>query len=273
MSAPGAIRHAPTLRVGRDEAVAAIPSGYFEWIVHRRGEPVAFLATPLAALGEGEELEVSVELEAGASAAVTTQGPSALLKTRTAVLQRWRIRLGEGAHLTLLPWLALPYPGSRSRIEVHVELAAGASLAAWEILAVGRVALGERFRLEELSSSWRILGPGGVLLLDDRMRVRGDDREDAEAALAGRTHIGTLYLAGFADDALPLGAVRELLEGRLELVGASRPARGLVVARALDRSSERLERGFGPVVAEARRCAGRRRLDATDLARRWFGSA
>ena len=79
--------HAPSLRVTR-EGVAAASSGSFAWIVHRRPAPVAFLASPLMALGEGEELHASVELEAGASAALTGQGPTTFLKTGRRVVQR-----------------------------------------------------------------------------------------------------------------------------------------------------------------------------------------
>ena len=146
-----AVRHAPSLCVSPD-GVAAASSGSFTWIVHRRQAPVAFLVTPLMALGDGEELHVSVELEAGASAALTGQGPTTLLRTGQRVVQRWRIRVGEDAHLTLVPWVTIPFPGSRSLTEVHVELADGATLCAWDLLAVGRVGRGERFVFDELRS-------------------------------------------------------------------------------------------------------------------------
>jgi urease accessory protein len=265
-----AVRHAPSLRVSPG-GVAAASSGSFTWIVHRRQAPVAFLATPLMALGDGEELHVSVELEAGASAALTGQGPTTLLRTGQRVVQRWRIRVGEDAHLTLLPWVTIPFPGSRSWTEVHVELADGATLCAWDLLAVGRVGRGERFVFDELRSSWRILRLDAPLL-DERLLVRGGDQAAAEAMLAGRSHVGSLFLAGFAEKLVPLALVREALDTSLDLAGASQPAPGLVVARALERSADRLEQAFWPLVSAARTAVALPRLDPGHVARRWFGT-
>ena len=96
------------------------------------------------------------------------------------------------------------------------------------------------------------------------------DTGEAAAMLAGRTHVGSLYLAGVPDGLLPMARARELL-GRLELAGASRPAPGFILARALERSADRLEQAFWPIVAEARAALGLPRLDPSHVARRWFG--
>lgn len=261
--------YAPSLRVSPD-GVAALSSGSFSWIVHRREASVAFLTTPLAALGDGEELHVSVEVGAGASAVLTGQGPTSLLRSERRVVERWHIRVREGAHVTLLPWVTIPFPGSRCWAEVEVELAHGASVCAWDLLAAGRVGRGERFLFEEFHSSWRLTGTAGRLL-DERLLVRGDDRESGAVMLAGRTHVGTLLLAGLDEERLPLGVVRDLLDRSLDLAGASRPAPPLVVVRALEHSADRLERAFWPVVAAAREALAQPLLEPGHVARRWFG--
>jgi urease accessory protein len=239
--------------------------------VHRREAPIVFLATPLAALGGGEELHVSVELEAGASAAVTGQGPTTLLRSGRRTVQRWEIRVGEGAHLTLLPWVAIPFPGSLSLTEVDVELAEGATLCAWDLLAVGRVGREERFVFEELRSSWRI-ARGGTPLLDERRLARRGDRTAAEVMLAGRSHLGSLFLAGLDEELLPIALVREALDASLDLAGASRPVPGLVVVHALECSADHLEQAFWPVVGMARTALALPPLDPGHVARRWFGT-
>jgi urease accessory protein len=248
--------------------VEAVSAGSFQWIVHRRAATVAFLVTPLLALGDGETLEVSVELEAGTALALTAQGPTSLLKAGRAPQQRWLFRLREGAHLTFLPWVTIPFPGSRSVMEVRAELGPRASLAAWDVLAIGRIARGELFAFEELRASWRIAGPAGVLL-DDRLLLHGADRDDAETLLAGRTHLGSLFVAGLAEEALPVALARERLAG-LDLAGASRAGPDLLVVRALDRSADRLEQAFWPVVSAARSAAAAPALRPEALARRWF---
>ncbi len=269
MTVVEAKRYTPALRVGGGGQLGAVPSGSFQWIVHRRRAPVAFLATPLMALGEGDELDARVELGPGASVAVTTQGPTSLLKTGCTVTQRWTLELGQGAHLTFLPWLTIPFPGCRSRVEITARLGPGSSLVAWDTLAVGRVASGERFLFDELRSTWRISGPDGTLL-HDRIAVRGCDRAAAEAMLGGRTHLGSLYVAGLAENALPAALVRDALDGRVQLAGVSRPTRDLLVVRALDTAAEKLEQAFWPVVDAARDAAGFEPITPGKVARRWF---
>jgi urease accessory protein len=202
---------------------------------------------------------------------VTTQGPTSLLRTGASVAQRWALSLEAGAHLTFLPWLTIPFPGSRSRLGVDARLGAAASLVAWEVLAVGRVARNERFRFDELRADWRLAGPDG-LLLHDRLAVRGDDRAEAATLLAGRTHLGSLYVVGIGEAELPVASVRELLGGGLGLAGASRPEPELIVVRALGHASEELERAFWPVVGLARAALGLPKLTPADVARRWFVS-
>lgn len=248
--------------------MSAVGSGGFTWVVHRRAAPVAILATPLMALGAREELHVAVEVEAGASVTITGQGPVQLLETGQPVVQAWRFLVGPGAHVTLLPWLTIPYPGSRSSTTVDVELAPCASFVAWDVLAAGRVARGERFELAELRTGWRI-SDAGRLLLDERLLVRGDDRDAATVMLAGRTHVGSLYAAGLPDSRLGLSGVRSSLAG-LELAGATRPDPALLLVRALDRSADRLEQALWPVVMAARDAAGAPPLEPWHVARRWF---
>lgn len=260
--------HRPSLRFGREGSVAAVPGGCFDWVVHRGRCPVAFLTTSLAGLGAAEQLDASVEVEPAVDGVVTTQGPSSLLRTEVEAVHRWRLRIGRGGHLTFLPWLLLPYPGSLSRCDVAVRLEPEATLCAWDVLAVGRVARGELLALAGLWSAWAIDGPDGRLL-DDRLWLDGRLQAEARAALGGSTHVGTLYLAGFPDESLAVDHVRAELRG-LELAGASRPAVGLIVVRALDRSAERIERLFWRLVCLGRARAGVASLSPEAVGRRWL---
>lgn len=264
--------HLPSLHVGGSGGVTALAAGSYEWFVHRGRAPVVFLSTSLAALGEGEALDARVTVAAGGTATVTTQGPTTLIRTGSVVPQGWALSLEDGAHLTFLPWLTIPFPGSRSGLRIDVRLGTGASLVAWDTLAVGRVARAERFLFDELRSDWRIEAPGG-LLLHDRLAVRGDDRAEAGTLLAGRTHLASLYVAGPDEATLPVEAVREALGKDADLAGASRPDPTLLVVRALGHGSDELERALWPIVGLARDAAGAPALSPADVARRWFAAS
>jgi urease accessory protein len=264
------MRYAPALHVTRS-AVMPAGSGPYDWMVHRRGLPVVFLTCPLLGLSEPDELAADVRLASGAAAVVTTQGPASLLRTREAVRLHHRFGLEAGAHLTYLPWLTIPFPGSRAVIEHDVELEPGASFVAWDAMAVGRVARRERFAFDELHMRWR-LRRAGELLLDDRLRLAGADRTLATAAFGGRTHLASVLIAGIGESALPVEAVRELLAD-LPLAGASRPVPGVLVVRALGDGAERLEQALWPVIALAHAAAGAPAFTPGDVARRWLGHA
>lgn len=262
--------NSPGLVVAGNGSIACAPSGSYDWIVHRGRAPVAFLTTPLMGLGAGEELAVEVSIGGGASATLTSQGPTSLLRCEKAALQSWTIEIGEAGHLTLLPWVTIPFSGSRSRSRVDVRLGSSASLVAWETLAVGRVAMGEHLEFEQLESAWKIQGPKR-LLLHERFALRRGDSTAAGEALGGRTHLGSLYVAGPPARELDIESLQGLLDARLDLVGVSRPATDLLLVRALDHGSERLERAFWPIVNQAREAAGLHAHDPAEVARRWFG--
>jgi urease accessory protein len=261
------MRYAPALHVTRSGALPA-GSGAYDWMIHRRALPVVFLTCPLLGLSEPDELAVDVDVDGGAAAVVTTQGPSSLLRTRDVVPMNHRFRLGPGAHLTYLPWLTIPFPGSRAVVAHDVELAPGASFTAWDTTAVGRVARGERFAFDALETRWR-LRRGGELLLDDRLRMRGADPALGAAAFGGRTHVASVIVAGPDEDVLPIDLVRGMVAD-LGLAGVSRPVDDVLVVRALDDGAERLERALWPVIALAHAAAGAPAFSPGDVARRWF---
>jgi urease accessory protein len=263
------MRYAPALQVTRS-AVLPAGSGPYDWMIHRRALPVVFLTCPLLGLSEPDEVAVDVRLDGGAAAVVTTQGPTSLLRTRDVVPMHHRFRLGAGAHLTYLPWLTIPFPGSRAVVSHDVELAPGASFTAWDTTAVGRVARGERFAFHELETRWR-LRRDGELLLDDRLRMRGADAVLAAAAFGGRTHVASVIVAGPDEGVLPIELVRGMVAD-LDLAGVSRPVADVLVVRALDDSAERLEQALWPVIALAHAAAGAPAFSAGDVARRWFGA-
>jgi urease accessory protein len=259
---------AASLRVGGDGRMHASSRGPVHWRISRGPPAVALLGSPLLGLGAGESLTTEIELAPASSAIVTGQGATALLSGAPASTQRTRIAIGGAAHLTFLPRHVVPYAASRGVLDTAVDLGPGASLVAWDLLATGRSATGERLDLHTLRSTWT-LRAAGELVHCDRLLVDGRRRAQAATMLAGRTHIGTLVIAGPDEAALPIGDVRAALHAALDLAGASRPAAGLLVARALATSAERLETAFLPIVNAARAATGRPAVAPYDIGRRW----
>ena len=234
--------------------------------------PTAFLATPLAGLSGGEAVSASVAAEPGAGIVVTSQGPQALLKTESPARYEWLFEVGERATVTFLPWMTIPYPGSKSETRVDVRIAPGGAFVGWDAFAVGRVARGEAYAFDGLASEYRVEA-ARELLLHERSVLSGSDREQLAAVMAGRTHVGSLYLAGF-EQAIDIQRIRELLRPSTQfLAGATAPDPRLMLVRVLADSGEAIERCLWPVVRAALEARGAGPLDEQRVGRRWMEPA
>lgn len=101
----------------------------------------------------GDRLSLTVEVEKDAYAQLTSTSATRLYRSRPhtpSATQTTNIRVEEGGLLEYLPDPLIPFAGSRYQQHTHIELAEGAGLFWWEIVAPGRVAHGECFAYEML---------------------------------------------------------------------------------------------------------------------------
>jgi urease accessory protein len=146
-----------------------------------------------------------------------------------------RARVAEGARLEWLPQETLAYPGCLGRNEVRLEMQAGASLFASEVLGLGLPAAGQPFEAGRLLQHLEITGhwlDRGWLDAQDRALM------DGPCGLAGHGVLGTLAYAqtsALPDASALLDAAREALadvprSGVTHLAG---PRGAVLLARVL----------------------------------------
>jgi urease accessory protein len=186
----------------------------------------------------GDELRITLTQAEHTHALVTT--PSATRFYRTAgpaASQRLTARLADGARLEWLPLETIAYRGCRAENHLRFELAPGASMLGWEMLALGLPTAGEPF---DSGSLLQHLELPGVWL--ERGLLRADDQAllDSPLGLAGQRVMGTLWCA--AGSALPAALRQQLLDAAREVAathaldstfGATSPDAQVVVCRAL----------------------------------------
>jgi urease accessory protein len=151
-----------THRHGRDEVVerrAASPLA-----IRSSGGRVLLASTAAAPVG-GDELEVHVVVDEGATADVGSVAATVVWPgpDGAASLLRTRCDVGTGAHLDLMPEPIVSVAGSRHRSVTRVHLAAGATCRIVEELSLGRT--GEPSG--DLAVSLRVERDGGVLVHHD----------------------------------------------------------------------------------------------------------
>ena len=217
---------------------------------------LAVLLTTSGGLTGGDEIRVSVAVEAGAMATVTTQAAEKLYRslgpdTRIAI----NLAVAEGAWLEYLPQETILFEKARLDRRTRVDVATGGQFLACEMLVFGRAAHHERLTRGRVFDRWQVWRDGRLLWSDTVLL-----ENDIAAALAapfgfdGAAAFATaLYVGQDAQDFLPL--VRELTQrtsrGGASLVG------DVLVARFLDASARVVRNDLGHYLAQLRQATGR----------------
>jgi urease accessory protein len=127
----------------------------------------------------GDRLSLDVDVQARATAQITTTGATRLYRHRAGAAdseQCARFSVGDGALLEYLPDAVIPYAGSRHIQRTEIRLGRESTLFWWEVLAPGRLAAGERFAFERLRIRSEVyVGERPVLREDYTLEPREKD--------------------------------------------------------------------------------------------------
>jgi len=175
------------------------------------------LVHPPGGIVGGDVLELDTTLAAGSHALVTTPGATRFYRSNGPLAeQQVRATLAEGARLEWLPLETIAYRRCEVHNQLRFDLAPGAQMLGWDVLALGLPAAGEPFDAGRFRQ--RIELPGiwleqGVIDGSDRLLL------DSPLGLAGHTVMGTLWLA----DGQALGRERTetLLDAARSQISAS----------------------------------------------------
>ena len=195
----------------------------------------------------GDRQRVSVVCTAGSEILITGQAAEKVYRSlgRCAHIEV-DLRLHGGACLELLPQGTIVFDSAMLRRRTTVRRDAGSKLLAGEILVLGRLGMGERFRRGLLDDRW-VIEDSGRLAWIDALHLEGDfDRlADSPAGLGGATALATvIYVAD--DAALRLDEARELLADGVSGVRAGATVLGnVLVCRWLGVEPHRLRAFVG----------------------------
>jgi urease accessory protein len=117
------------------------------------GAALAHLHNVSGGLLGGDRLALSVRVGPAATVQLTTTGATRIYRPRreaAATLQSTEISIAENALLEYVPDAIIPFAGVRFEQRTKIQLASGAGLFWWEILAPGREARGEIFEYESV---------------------------------------------------------------------------------------------------------------------------
>jgi urease accessory protein len=213
------------------------------------------LVHPPGGIVGGDVLELDVALASGSHALLTTPGATRFYRSAGELaLQATTARLEGGTRLEWLPLETLCHRGTRGENRMRFELAEGAEMIGWDVLALGLPASAEPFdagtftQQIELPGAWR-----------ERGVIDGADARllDSPLGWAGMRTLATLWFASGS----PIAAARRdaLLDAARETcaahdlrrsAGSTAPQREVVVLRVL---APRVEPAMQLLVAVWRR--------------------
>jgi urease accessory protein len=186
-----------------------------------------------AGLLAGDTYDMAITASSGARCAVTGQSYTKVFRAdgETGASSRVRLDVGDGATLVWLSSPVIPFGGSRYDARTDVYLHEGARFFLCDILACGRVGMGERFAFTSYRAKTAVHVGEKLVFLDNTRLLPSKYDVSATGFFEGRTHMALLYLYGCGDFALPASESVE--------AAASCAAQGVCV-RALGDSAQAL---------------------------------
>ncbi len=151
------------------------------------------LVHPPGGIVGGDELHIEADLAAGTHAVITTPGATRFYRSpELTAVQRVRATVATDARLEWLPLETLAYRGCRAHNQLRFDLAPGAQMMGWDVLALGLPAAGENW---ERGHYLQHLELPGVWL--DQARIDAEDPLLLDSPLGwdGQRVLGTLWFA------------------------------------------------------------------------------
>lgn len=201
-----------------------------------------YLLHPPGGVVGGDRLAVSIGAAPGAQVLITTPGAGKLYRSAGAkALQTQHLRVAGGAVLEWLPQEMILFPGARVDNRTQVELNGDGRFIGWEILCLGRPAIGERFNNGSLRARLRVSRDGRPLL-SELLRIDAGYGLDAPSGLRGQSVSGTFIASGAGTGTL--AAARAAVSAASGLLLGITLLDDLLVARCLGATTEPVQRVF-----------------------------
>jgi urease accessory protein len=164
----------------------------------------------------GDHLTLKIKVGRGACVQLTTTGATRIYRCRkelSPTTQSNDFAVGEGALLEYLPDATIPFAGANFLQRTSIELASGAGLFWWEILAPGREASGEVFEYDRVETRTRVTELGRKIA-EEKICLRPAKHEVSSLARLGpHRYTATFYICRVGLDASAWRATEDHLRG------------------------------------------------------------
>lgn len=201
----------------------------------------AIIVHPPGGVVGGDELRITVSIETGAAALVSTPGAAKWYRSNGQVSrQQLTLNVASDAALEWLPQETIFFNEADVQLETTINLQGNARYLGTDILCFGRTASGERFDQGCLRQRMRILRDGAPLWLEQGRLLGGSAQMHSPLGLAGYSVCANMVVVGLAPSPPLMQALRErcsaIADGR-GCFGATQ-MKSVLLVRFLSHSSE-----------------------------------
>jgi urease accessory protein len=175
----------------------------------------------------GDRLTYQIDLAPQSQALITTAAAAKIYRSQGDVSQQQvQINIAENAYLEWLPQDTIIFDQAQYHQNLRVDLAAGATFCAWDIVRLGRSASQETFSQGCWQNALEVWQAGKPLWID-RQQITGDQWHSLQAS-AGQPLLGVFVLLGASVSAEVVNQVRAVAPHSEVGWGATAIAGGLV---------------------------------------------
>ncbi len=155
------------------------------------------LVHPPGGVAGGDDLDISVNVQSGAHALITTPGATRFYKTSgDAAIQHTTVKMEDGARLEWLPMENIAYNGCLAENRLQLQFAPTAEMIGWDITALGLPAADQPFERGVFTQHVELLSSASAHSpWLERSRIAADDKRllQSPVGLAGYTCMATLF--------------------------------------------------------------------------------
>lgn len=162
------------------------------------GMAYIYLLNPCGGVVGGDRFDLSITLQAGAHAYVTTPSATKLYAApQQPARQTLSFTLERNSVLAYMPAQTIPFADAAFEQRIHLQMAPGACAFVGDILAPGRVARGEYFQYRLYDSHLRVDTLAGEAILEEHVRLRPQQqRLHGIAMYEGYAYMTSFYALG-----------------------------------------------------------------------------
>ena len=207
------------------------------------------LVHPPGGVAGGDDLDISIHVQSGAHALITTPGATRFYKTSgDAAIQRTKVTLQDGARLEWLPLENIAYSGCEAENRLQLTLAPNAEMIGWDITALGLPAAHQPFERGAFTQHVQLLHANGVHSpWLERGCIAATDTRLLQSPLGLNSHTCIATLFFIAGSAISTRAKDQFLDQSREIVtthklkatcGVTSPHAQVIILRALAHHTE-----------------------------------